>query len=67
MVNWKALDVTPLKVAVMLVCPAATVVARPPATVATPGELDVHVARLVMLALELSLYLPVAVNCSLLL
>jgi hypothetical protein len=65
-VSAKVFDVTPLKAAVMLVCPADWAVAMPLAlTLATAGALDDQVTWLVRLAVELSLYVPVAVNCSL--
>jgi hypothetical protein len=65
-VNPKLFDVTPLSEAAMLVDPAPTPVASPvPLIVATPVFDDLHVTWLVMLAVELSLYVPAAVNCSL--
>ena len=55
-VNWKLFDVTVLKVAVMLACPTATAVTRPPAEmVATPVALDAHVTWPVRSAVVVSL------------
>ena len=65
-VSAKLLEVTPLKVAVMLVCPVDTAVATPPAPMlATAGALDAQVTWPVRPAIEVSLYVPVAVNGSL--
>jgi len=62
----KLFEVTPLNAAVMLVCPVDSAVAIPLAfMLATVGALDAQVTWLVRLAPELSLYVPVAVNCSL--
>lgn len=56
--------VTPLNVAVMLVVPAAMVVANPPdAMVATLGVAEAHVTDDVMFTVVPSVYVPVAVNC----
>jgi hypothetical protein len=65
-VSAKLFEVTPLNAAVMLVCPVDRAVAMPLALMlATAGALDAQVTWLVRLAVELSLYVPVAVNCSL--
>jgi len=58
-------DVTVPNVAVMLVVPLATPVASPPEAVivAVAGVPDAHVTVAVISAVELSLYVPVAVNC----
>ena len=50
-VNTSTGDVTPLRLAVMLLVPTATPVARPPVViVATEGVADVHVTVLVIFA-----------------
>jgi hypothetical protein len=65
-VSAKLFEVTPLNAAVMLVCPVNRAVAMPPALMlATAGALDAQVTWLVRLAVDVSLYVPVAVNCSL--
>jgi hypothetical protein len=57
-------DVLPLFEAVICVVPAATPVARPVfEIVAVPGVADVQVTVELMSAIELSLNVPVAVNC----
>ncbi len=49
----------------MVVVPAASAVARPPAaTVAVAVLLDAHVTVVVRFCVEPSVYVPVAVNCS---
>ena len=56
--------VMPVSVALMLLVPAATPVARPLLViVATESVADAHVTWLVMLVVLLSLKVPVAVNC----
>ncbi len=58
------LPVTVPEVAEMVVVPAATAVARPPAAiVAVAVLLDAHVAVAVRSCVEPSVYVPVAVNC----
>jgi hypothetical protein len=65
-VNPKLFDVIPLSEAVMLAEPTATPAASPePLIVAAAVLEELHVTWLVMLAVELLLYVPVAVNCSL--
>ena len=65
-VSAKVFEVTLPKVAVMFVCPVDTAVATPPALMlATAGALDAQVTWPVRLAVEVSLYVPVAVNGSL--
>ncbi len=55
----------PLKVALMVEGPVATAVARPPLViVAAEVVTEAHVTRLVRFCVELSEYVPVAVNCS---
>ena len=55
-VRTAVLEVMPLRLAVMLLVPAAAAVARPPlAIVATPVLLEAHVTLAVMFAVELSL------------
>ena len=62
-VSTSAGDVTPLSAAVMLLVPTPAPVARPPAViVAVVVVAEFHVTVLVMFAVELSLYVPVAVN-----
>src|SRR5256885_6408128 len=58
-------DVTVPIVAVICVVPAATPVASPPEAVMVAVAVvpDAHVTVVVMSAVELSLYVPVAVNC----
>src|SRR5260370_6466913 len=53
-------------VAVISVVPTATPVANPPAAtiVANNGFEEAHVTLLVIFLVELSLYVPVAVNCT---
>ena len=64
-VSANVFDVMLLSVAVMFALPAATAVARPLALmVAVAGLDELHVTCAVMLAVEPSLYMPVAVNCS---
>lgn len=53
----------PETVAVIVADPVATAVTRPFLTVATAGFELVHVAKVFMLAVEPSLYFPVAFNC----
>ena len=55
-VNTTAGEVTPLKLAVMLLVPTATPVAKPPAAiVATPAVADAHVTEAVSVCVLLSL------------
>jgi hypothetical protein len=57
-------EVLPLKVAVMFVEPAARAVARPLLTIVAVAVLDeVQVTDVVIVRVELSEYVPVAVNC----
>src|SRR5271166_5954489 len=57
--------VMPLSVALMVEVPVATPVARPAVViVATDVVAEAHVTWLVRFAVELSEYVPVAVNCS---
>ena len=59
-----AVPVTPLLLALIVEVPAPTAVASPPgATVATAKFDEFHVALPVRLAVDPSLYLPLAVNC----
>lgn len=59
-----ALPETPLRVAVMVAEPAASAEARPDGAIFAVAVLeDDHVADVVTFAVELSLYVPVAVNC----
>lgn len=58
-----AVPVTPLRVAVTVVEPAATPVANPDATVATVGFELVQVAVVVTFPVVPSLYVAVAANC----
>ena len=58
-----AVPVTPLRVAVTVVEPAATAVASPDATVATVGFELVQVAVVVTFPVVPSLYVAVAANC----
>jgi hypothetical protein len=63
-VSTSAGDVTLPWVAVMLLVPTLTPVARPPAAiVATAGVADAHVAVAVRFCVLLSVNVPVAVNC----
>jgi hypothetical protein len=56
--------VTPFSVAEIEEVPVATAVARPPVLmVATEVVADAHITLLVRFCVELSLYVPVAVNC----
>src|SRR5271157_4074404 len=56
---------TPLSVALIFEVPVPTPVARPAVViVATDVVADAHVTWLVRFAVELSEYVPVAVNCS---
>jgi hypothetical protein len=65
-VSAKLFEVIPLNAAVMFVCPVDTAVATPPAPMlATAGALDAQVTWPVRPAIEVSLYVPVAVNGSL--
>jgi len=57
--------VTPDRDAVILVVPAATPVAKPPADIVAAPVLELfQVTCVVMFAVELSEYVPIAVNCS---
>jgi hypothetical protein len=63
-VNTSAGDVTPLKLAVMLLVPTASPLASPAAVmVAVAVFEEFHAARVVRFCVLLSLYVPVAVNC----
>ena len=65
-VSAKLFEVTPLNDAVIFVSPVERAAAMPLALMlATAGALDAQVTWLVRLAVEVSLYVPVAVNCSL--
>jgi hypothetical protein len=53
------------KTALILLVPVPTAVTIPPAVmVATPALCELQVTELVMFCVELSAYVPVAVNCS---
>ena len=60
-------EVTPVKLAVILLVPVPTPVANPAALiVATVVVAEFHITWLVMFAVVVSLYVPVAVNCCVL-
>ena len=66
-VRTSAGEVTPVKLAVILLVPVPTPVANPAALiVATVVVPEFHVTWLVMFAVVVSLYVPVAVNCCVL-
>lgn len=63
-VKEQVFDVTPPMLAVMTALPMPCAVAKPAGVIATiAGEAEIQLTWLVILAVLLSLYVPVAVNC----